>query len=80
MFESCIPVLLCRTEKAWSEVADDYSYWRVVPEAEYDGGTIERRRGQAPAQVWLLPKAGSMIYPDERRAPNYRVADVFVFR
>jgi hypothetical protein len=36
MFESRIPALLCRTKKAWGEVADDYSYWRRVPEAEYD--------------------------------------------
>ena len=36
MFESEIPALLCRTTKAWDEIADDYSYWRKVPEAEYD--------------------------------------------
>ena len=36
MFESQIPVTLCRTKKAWGEIADDYSYWRIVPEAEYD--------------------------------------------
>ena len=36
MFESQMPALLCRTRKAWDKIADDYSYWREVPEAEYD--------------------------------------------
>ena len=36
MFESKIPVTLCRTEEAWTEISFDLYYWRRVPEAEYD--------------------------------------------
>lgn len=36
MFKSQLPAILCRTEKAWKKIADDYSYWREIPEAEYD--------------------------------------------
>lgn len=37
MFESEIPTILCRTKRVWDKIANDYSYWREIPEAEYDG-------------------------------------------
>ena len=35
MFKSEIPVLVCN-EHDWEKVADDYSYFRKVPDDEYD--------------------------------------------
>jgi hypothetical protein len=35
MFQSQLPALSC-DEKTWDKIANDYSYWRKIPEAEYD--------------------------------------------
>jgi hypothetical protein len=35
MFKSQIPVLVCK-KRAWDKIANDYSYWREIPEDEYD--------------------------------------------
>jgi hypothetical protein len=36
MLQSTIPATIYQTEEAWNEMSFDLTYWRRVPEAEYD--------------------------------------------
>lgn len=65
-----MPAILCRTKKVWDKIANDFSYWREIPETEYDAWVdrceeLDQRIESCFSECYII---GDITYWRERAA------------